>query len=231
MTVAIAAGALPPFVERLRHEGERRYHHRHPFHRLMHAGRLGRDELQRWVLNRHYYQTRIPVKDALIVAKSDDSAFRRMWLRRIVAQDGERPGEGGLALWLRLAEAVGLDPAEVASCRAVLPGVRAACDAYVDLVRDATLLEAVASSLTECFAPDLMADRIAAWERHYPWVDPGGLAYFRKRVIAARHDADHALAFVIAGATTPALEDRCLAAFVRKTEILWELLDCVQAAR
>ncbi|HJQ83926.1 MAG TPA: pyrroloquinoline-quinone synthase PqqC [Candidatus Binatia bacterium] len=217
-------------VERLRAEGGRRYHDRHPFHRLMHAGRLGRRELQEWVRNRYYYQTRLPVKDALIVAKSDDPAFRRVWLGRIRGQDGDRDGEGGLALWLRLAEGVGLDRDEVARGDGVLPGVRFACDAYVDLVRRGTLVEAVASSLTELFAPDLMAARIAAWERHYPWVDAEALAYFRGRVPRARADGEHALAWVLAHASSPADEDACVAALVRKADILWHLLDCVQAA-
>jgi pyrroloquinoline-quinone synthase len=218
------------FVDRLRRAGERRYHDRHPFHLLMHAGRLSRTQLQQWVLNRYYYQTRIPIKDALIVAKSEDPAFRRAWLTRIREHDGDRASEGGLARWLLLAEGVGLDRDEVASCRSVLPGVRLACDAYVELVRASGLVEAVASSLTECFAPDLMARRIAAWERHYPWVNTGALAYFRGRVTQARQDGDFALAFVLEHATTPEAQERCLAAFVRKTEILWHLLDCVHAA-
>jgi pyrroloquinoline-quinone synthase len=116
------------------------------------------------------------------------------------------------------------------SCRAVLPGVRFACDAYVTFVRDASLVEAVASSLTEFFAPDLMSKRIAAWERHYPWVDRAGLDYFRSRVPRARKDSEEAVAFVLEHARTPELADRCVAALVRKTEILWHLLDCVQAA-
>ena len=119
------------FVERLRAEGARRYHDRHPFHVRMHAGALDRDELQRWVRNRFYYQTRIPIKDALILSKSEDVAFRRMWIHRIVDHDGERDGEGGIEQWLRLAEGVGLARAEVASLEHVLPAVRFACDAYV----------------------------------------------------------------------------------------------------
>src|SRR4051812_29755335 len=162
----------------------------------MHEGRLGRDDLQRWVLNRYYYQTRIPIKDALILAKSEDPAFRRAWIRRIHDHDGDREGEGGLELWLRLAEGVGLDRAEVASCAGVLPGVRFACDAYVELVRERSLVEAVASSLTEFFAPDLMSRRIEAWERHYPWVNSDVLAYFRSRVPRARRDSEDAIDFV-----------------------------------
>ena len=142
----------------------------------MHAGKLTRDDLATWTLNRYYYQTRIPIKDAIIVSKSEDPAFRRAWIRRIHDHDGdvEHPETGGLALWLRLAEAVGLDREEVASCRRVLPGVRFACDSYVSLCRESPLAVAVASSLTEMFAPDLMSARIAAWEKHYPWVGAGG---------------------------------------------------------
>ena len=218
------------FVERLRREGEGRYHDKHPFHVLMHEGRLTKVQLQQWVLNRYYYQTRIPIKDAIVVSKSEDPAFRRAWLRRIVDHDGDAPGEGGLAQWLRLAEGVGLDPAEVASCRSVLPGVRFACDGYVTLVRDASLVEAVASSLTEFFAPDLMSRRIAAWEQHYPWVRPETMEYFRGRVARARRDSGEALAFVVEHATSHELQERCVAALVRKTEILWHLLDCVHMA-
>jgi pyrroloquinoline-quinone synthase len=222
-------------VARLRAEGVGRYHDQHPFHRRMHDGQLSRAELQRWTLNRYYYQTRIPIKDAIIVSKSEDPAFRRAWIRRIHDHDGQNdptPGapaaEGGLALWLRLAEAVGLDRDRVAGCRDVLPGVRFACDSYVTLCRDSPLVVAVASSLTEMFAPDLMSRRIASWEQHYPWVGAEALAYFRARVPRAQRDGEEALAFVIANAQTRALQEACVAALVRKTEILWHLLDCVE---
>jgi pyrroloquinoline-quinone synthase len=215
---------------RLRDEGARRYHDHHAFHQLMHAGKLTRAQLQAWVLNRYYYQTRIPIKDALILAKSEDPAFRRLWIHRIQDHDGDGPDAGGLALWLRLAEAVGLDRAEVASCRSVLPGVRFACDAYVELVRSSPLVVAVASSLTELFAPDIMSKRIAAWQQHYPWVGAEALGYFKVRVTRARLDGQEGLAYVVANATTRALQEACVAALVRKTEVLWHLLDCVHMA-
>lgn len=218
------------FIEWLRSEGAKRYHDAHPVHVLMHAGKLSRAQLQAWVLNRYYYQTRIPIKDAIILSKSEDPVFRRAWIRRIHDHDGERPGEGGLALWLRLADGVGLDPERVASCRDVLPGVRFACDGYVELVQKRSLVEAVASSLTEFFAPDLMSKRIAAWEQHYPWVKQETLDYFRSRVPRARTDSLEAIEFVVSHAHSYELQEKCLQALVRKTEILWHLLDCVQAA-
>jgi pyrroloquinoline-quinone synthase len=218
------------FIARLREEGSRRYHDHHPYHLMMHEGKLSKLQLQAWVLNRYYYQTRVPIKDAIILSKSEDPAFRRMWIHRIIDHDGTREDEGGLALWLRLAEGVGLDREEVRSLRAVLPGVRFACDAYVELVRERSLVEAVASSLTEFFAPDLMAKRIEAWEMHYPWVDRGMLDYFRSRVARARLDSKEALDFVIRSADSRQLQERCVAALIRKCEILWGLLDAVYAA-
>ena len=222
--------SVAEFTEWLRSEGASRYHDHHRYHTLMHAGKLTQLQLQQWVLNRYYYQTRIPIKDALILSKSDDPAFRRMWIRRIQDHDGATEGEGGLAMWLRLAEGVGLDREEVRGCRSVLIGVVFACDAYVQLVRERTLLEAVASSLTEFFAPDIMAKRILAWEAHYPWVAPEMLAYFRARVTRAKRDSGEALEYVTAHATTHELQARCVDALIRKTQVLWHLLDTTYAA-
>ena len=227
----------------LRRIGTERYHDRHPFHVRMHEGGLSQQELQTWVENRFYYQTRIPIKDALIVAKSSDPVFRRAWLRRIVDHDGTEPGTGGLELWLKLGEGVGLKRERLLACERLLPGVRFACDAYLTLVQQCSLVEAVgaaledsrfppveavASSLTEFFAPDLMSRRIAAFEQHYRFIDPAALEYFRQRVPRARRDSDEAVAFVLEHARTPELQQGCLQALVRKTEILWHLLDCVE---
>jgi pyrroloquinoline-quinone synthase len=220
----LSAGEL---MDRLRSEGAQRYHSHHPFNLRMHAGELTKPELRRWVVNRFYYQTRIPIKDAIIVSKSEDPAFRRAWIRRIGDHDGTKEGEGGLSEWLVLARGLGLDEEEVRSCRDVLPAVRAVCDRYVDLVRTRPLVEAVASSLTEHFAPDIMRTRVAAWERHYPWVDGAALAYFRARVPRATRDAEEALAFVVAHATTRASQEGCVRALIEKCTILWAMLDAV----
>jgi pyrroloquinoline-quinone synthase len=215
------------FIERLRREGASRYHSLHPFNVAMHQGALSREHLQRWVLHRYYYQTRIPIKDALILSKSEDPAFRRAWVRRIADHDGTKEGEGGLAEWMLLARAMGLDEEDVRSLRRVLPAVRYACDSYVELVRERSLIEAVASSLTEHFAPDIMRTRVAAWEKHYPWVDRAALAYFRSRVPRATRDAEEALAFVVENARTPALQEACVRALIDKCRILWAMLDAV----
>jgi pyrroloquinoline-quinone synthase len=230
------------FIGRLRAVGAHRYHDKHPFHVRMHEGKLDRRAIQRWVENRYYYQTRIPIKDALILSKSEDPVFRRAWIRRIADHDGaplgvdggsdarSAAGEGGLALWLRLADGVGLDREEVARFANVLPAVRFACDAYVSFVRGHSLVEAVASSLTEFFAPDLMSTRIAAWEKHYPWVDAATLEYFRGRVPRARRDSGEALDFVLSHARTDDDEAACEAALREKCEILWAMLDAIAAA-
>jgi pyrroloquinoline-quinone synthase len=218
------------FVARLREEGAARYHDRHPFHGKMHAGTLSKAQLSGWVLNRYYYQTRIPIKDAILVSKSEDPAFRRAWLRRIVDHDGVSEGEGGLAQWVRLGVGVGLSREEIVSLEHVLPGVRFACDAYVQLVRERPLVEAVASSLTEFFSPDIMSKRLQAWETHYPWVDAAMLEYFRRRIARARTDSQEAIDFVLAHASTREVQERCVAALITKCEILWALLDAVSAA-
>jgi pyrroloquinoline-quinone synthase len=233
MSSASDAGELlgsDAFIARLKAEGEKRYHDKHPFHVAMHAGKLSREQIQAWVRNRFYYQTRIPIKDAVILSKSEDSAFRRVWIHRITDHDGKQDGEGGIAQWLRLAHGVGLDLDEVKSLRAVLPGVRFACDAYVTLVRERPLVEAVASSLTEFFSPDIMARRIAAWETHYPWVEAETLAYFRGRVTRAKEDSREAIDYVLANAKTRAVQERCIDALITKTQILWALLDAVSIA-
>ena len=229
MTATTTRPPLPrdELIDWIRREGEHRYHDHHRYHVLMHEGRLTKPQLQQWVLNRYYYQTRIPIKDAVILSKSDDPAFRRMWMHRISDHDGE---DEGLELWLKLADGVGLDREEVASCRSVLPGVRFACDAYVTLVRERSLVEAVASSLTEFFAPDLMSRRVLAWEKHYPWVSAEMLAYFRSRVPRARRDSEEAIDYVVGHAGTHEMQELCVAALIRKTEILWHLLDCAYAA-
>ena len=231
-------GPAPPWPAaeleaRLRSLGDERYHHRHPFNQRMHEGLLSPRELRRWVLNRFHYQRHIPVKDALILAKLGSGAQRRAWIHRIHDHDGAPDGDGsdgGIERWLRLGEAVGLDRAALHSGAEVLPGVRLAVEGYVNFCREATALEAVASSLTELFAPDLMVTRIAAWEHHYPWVEPDGLRYFQTRVGQGRRDSEEALRLVHEWARTRADQERVLAAFTFKCEVLWCLLDAVEHA-
>lgn len=219
--------ARRPFVEALERLGAWHYHHRHPFNALMHAGLLGPSDLRAWVENRYYYQTRIPIKDALIIAKSEDSDFRRTWLRRIIDHDGLCAGEGGLESWRRLALGCGCDLERLESHAAVEAGVVRACDDYVALVRSLDLVAAVASSLTEYFAAGLMRERIGAWRRHYPFVADDALAYFRQRVNQASADAAFALQFVVKHAVTPESRAACLRAFRTKCSLLWRLLDAV----
>jgi pyrroloquinoline-quinone synthase len=207
-----------------------RYHDHHPFNLRMHEGRLSPEEIRTWVRNRYYYQTRIPIKDGIILAKAESPEFRREWLHRIRDHDGDGPGDGGLELWLSLAEAVGLDRSEVERLTLVLPGVRAACDDYVKLVESSDLLTSVAASLTEMSAGEIMRERLAAFERHYPWVGEEGLRYFRSRTVQAPRDAAHGLHFVLAHARSDEDQRRCIAALERKCEILWRLLDAIEAA-
>ena len=213
---------------RLRRILDEKYHHRHPFNLRLHGGQCSPAEVRRWIANRYYYQTRIPLKDGLILTKSEDREFRRGWIRRIHDHDGDGTRAGGLELWLRLAEAAGLDRAEVASLRRVLPGVRRACDAYVEFVASHDLLASVASSLTELAAGAFLGERAEAFRKHYGWIEEAGLAYFLSRTTQAPRDAEEGLAFVLEHARSSGEEARCEAALLRKCEILWALLDGVE---
>jgi coenzyme PQQ biosynthesis protein C len=211
--------------------GREQYHHRHPFHLRMHEGKLSRGQMQAWALNRYWYQSRIPIKDAIILSRSEDADFRRAWRQRIEDHDGSAGSisSGGIERWLRLAEATGLDPERVRRGNEILPGVRFAVDAYLDLVRHRSLLEAVASSLTELFAGKLIALRMDALHRHYPWME-GGLSYFENRLSQAPRDAQFAFDWVCRNASTRAEQELAIAALRSKCEILWAQLDALYFA-
>jgi pyrroloquinoline-quinone synthase len=217
------------FVATLRAQSQR-YHDQHPFHVKMNEGLLSRRQIQGWVANRFYYQANIPRKDAAILANCPDREVRRRWVRRIVDHDGTANGEGGIEAWLRLAEAVGLTRQEVRDECHVVPGVRFAVDAYLTFARTRPWTEAVASSLTELFAPDLMAERLAAFERSYPWVDRDGLAYFRARLTQAPRDSEHALEVVTEHCRSTDEQARAVAALSFKCDVLWSMLDAIDRA-
>jgi coenzyme PQQ biosynthesis protein C len=211
---------------RLRQVGKERYHHQHPFHLLMHEGKLSRGQLQAWVLNRYYYQSRIPVKDAIILSRSDDPQFRRAWLKRVVDHDGNAQQEGGIERWVKLGQASGLKRDRLIRCGEVLPAVRYAVDAYLALVQTRTFLEAVASSLTEMFSRDLIALRMDRMRLHYPWLS-GGLDYFTARLDQAPEDARFALQWVTEHARNRAEQELAIAALSAKCDILWAQLDAI----
>src|SRR5271169_913902 len=214
---------------RLRQIGEERYHHRHPFHLRMHEGQLTRGQMQAWALNRYYYQSRIPIKDAIILSRSDDPEFRRAWRKRMMDHDGDSAQEGGVERWICLAEATGLDRQLVMRCHEVLPAVRYAVDAYLDLVKNRTFLEAVASSLTELFSRDLIALRMDCLRQHYPWLS-SGLDYFTARLHQAPEDARFALQWVTEHARSRAEQELAIAALRAKCDILWAQLDALYFA-
>ena len=219
----------PPeeFVAELRAQGSR-YHHLHPFHRRMDSGDLSAQELRRWVGNRFYYQKCIPLKDAAILSNCPEVEIRREWIQRIIDHDGPREGTGGIESWLRLGEALGVSRAELMSEQHVLPGVRYAVDAYVNFARRRPWIEAVASSLTELFGPAAIRVRLDALERHYPWIDPAGLEYFRTRLVKAPRDAGYALELVVQRSRTREQQDAAVAALRFKTEVLWAQLDAIE---
>jgi pyrroloquinoline-quinone synthase len=206
------------------------YWREHPFHQRLHQGELSAHQIRTWVANRWYYQAALPRKDAAILANCPLPEVRRRWIGRISYQDGAHDGHGGLDAWLRLAEAVGLSRDEIIAERHVAPAVRFATDAYVTFARQRPWPEAVAASLTELFAPDLMRDRVAAMRRHYPWIDPAGYAYFESRTSAAASDAEVGLDLVLAHCGTRAEQDAAQDALAFKCDVLWALLDGIEHA-
>jgi pyrroloquinoline-quinone synthase len=209
--------------------GEERYHHKHPFHLLMHEGKLSRGQLQAWALNRYYYQSIIPIKDSIILSRGPDPVFRRAWRKRVVDHDGDATTEGGIKRWIKLAEATGLDPSEVRAGKGILPATRFAVNEYLNLVRSRTLLEAVASSLTELFSTKLITLRVEKLRQHYPWL-AGGLDYFEARLYQAAEDSQFAVNYVFDNAKTRAEQELALQALRDKCDILWAQLDALYFA-
>ena len=214
----------------LREIGRTRYHNLHPFHRLLHDGKLNRGQVQAWALNRYYYQSQIPAKDATLIARLPTTELRREWRRRLEDHDGQGELPGGVARWLKLAEGVGLDTQMVERADTILPATRFAVDAYVHFVRDRTVLEAVASSLTEMFSPSIIAERVSGMLSHYPWITPDTLAYFAPRLTQAPKDTDFALGFVKEHADSPERQQQVLDALRFKCNVLWSQLDALYFA-
>jgi len=218
------------FEQRLRQIGEQRYHDRHPFHQRLHSGGCTPDQVRAWVLNRYMYQSRIPMKDAAFLSRCEDPALRRAWRARIEYHDGTTERDGGIRRWLKLAEAVGLDPNYVASTVGVLPATRFAVEAYVRFVRDMPMLDAVASSLTEMFAPKIHSERIAGLLEHYDFANEESISYFRQRLEEAPKEVAFGLNYVLDHADTAEKQDAAAAALTFKTDVLWAQLDALYFA-
>jgi coenzyme PQQ biosynthesis protein C len=210
--------------------GAKRYHRLHPFHGLLHGGKCSRGQVQAWALNRYYYQAMIPIKDASLIARCQDRTVRRQWRSRLVDHDGEDETDGGIARWLKLTDGLGLERERVTSLREILPATRFAVDAYVHFVRDRSLLEAIASSLTELFSPAIIGERIRGMLANYDFVTRDTLAYFDQRPTQARRDAELALAYVKRHALTVADQEAVLAALEFKCDVLWAMLDALYHA-
>jgi pyrroloquinoline-quinone synthase len=206
------------------------YHSHHPFNMRMNGGGCSREQVRGWVANRFYYQINIPLKDAAIIANCPDREARRRWVQRILDHDGYAGDEGGIETWARLADAVGLTRKELWSLEHVTPSVRFAVDAYVNFARRAPWQEAVCSSLTEIFAPQIHRDRLASWPQHYPWIEPAELAYFRSRISLAQRDVEHGLAVTLEYFRTRAQQEHALGILQFKLDILWAMLDAIEKA-
>jgi len=214
------------FEARLRDKGAA-YHIHHPFNVMLNTGKASKEQVRGWVANRFYYQIAIPVKDAAVLSNCPDREVRRAWVQRILDHDGSGDDAGGIEAWIRLGMAAGLAREEVTDLRHVLPAIRFAVDAYVNFARRAPWQEAVCSSLTELFAPQIHQQRLAGWPEHYPWIESDGLQYFRKRVSQARRDVEQALALTLAYFGTRAQQERALDILQFKLDILWAMNDAL----
>jgi pyrroloquinoline-quinone synthase len=217
------------FEERLRALGTR-YHIHHPFNLRMNSGKCSPQQIRGWVANRFYYQINIPLKDAAILSNCPDRHTRRLWVQRLLDHDGSGDDEGGIEAWARLGDAVGLERRVLWSFARVLPGVRFAVDAYVNFARRVPWQEAVCSSLTEMFAPQIHRDRLSGWPSQYPWIDTGGLQYFRSRIPLAQRDVEHGLDVTLGYFRTPEAQQRALDILQFKLDILWSMLDAIEKA-
>ena len=213
------------FIAKLRAIGGNSYHDKHPFHLVMNEGKLSPEAIRGWVANRFYYQINIPIKDAAILSNCPLRDVRRQWIDRIIEHDGTQGNEGGIEAWLRLGEACGIAREEMLESRNVIPAVRFAVDGYVTFCRTKPWPIAVSSSLTELFAPNLMAKRLEAFKTHYGWVQPWGFDYFNRRLTKARQDSDCALKLTLAYCNTPELQQAALDALAFKCDLLWAILD------
>jgi coenzyme PQQ biosynthesis protein C len=215
---------------KLRDIGARRYHRLHPFHHLLHGGKCTKGQVQAWALNRYYYQAMIPMKDASLIARCLDQDIRREWRSRLVDHDGVSPSDGGIARWLKLTSGLGIDRDYVTSLKGLLPATRFAVDAYVHFVAEKTLLEAIASSLTELFSPAIIGERLEGMLANYDFVTADTLAYFSARPPQARRDSDFALDYVKQNAKTPEQQALVLKALEFKCDVLWAMLDALYHA-
>ena len=210
--------------------GQERYHNLHPFHELLHSGQLNHGQVQAWALNRYYYQASIPRKDLTLMARLTSPDLRCAWRSRVLDHDGYEVEDGGIARYLQLTSALGLDRDYVISTVGILPATRFAVDAYVNFVSTRSELEMIASSLTELFAPAIHKARISGLSKHYDWADDKSLAYFKKRLSEAPKDAQFGRDYVIREAANRAQQEAVLNAVRFKTDVLWAQLDALFGA-
>jgi len=219
------------FEAELRAVGPERYHDLHPFHHMLHGGKLNKGQVQAWALNRFCYQSAVPRKDAALISRVYDRELRREWLHRVLDHDGLPPDEpGGIERWLILTDGLGLDRDYVISRRGALPATVFAVESYVTFVREQPLTIAVASSLTELFAPKIHKERIAGMLENYDFIDDKVMAYFKRRLTQAPRDADFALQYVLKNAKTREEQEACVDAVRFKCNVLWVQLDALHHA-
>ena len=222
--------SLAEYEAAIRAVGAERYHDKHPFHHMLHGGKLNKAQVQAWALNRFCYQNAVPRKDAALISRLNDRELRREWMHRVLDHDGYGEEEGGIERWLVLTDGLGLDRDYVMSMKGALPATRFAVEAYVNFVREQPITVAIASSLTELFAPKIHKERIAGMLENYDFIGDDVMAYFKRRLTQAPKDADFALDYIKRHARTRAEQEACVDAVRFKCNVLWVQLDALQHA-
>ncbi len=218
------------FEAAIRAVGAERYHDKHPFHKLLHGGKLNKGQVQAWALNRYCYQSAVPRKDGALISRAMDRELRREWVHRVLDHDGFGDEEGGIERWLVLTDGLGLDRDYVQSMRGALPATKFAVEAYVTFVREQPLTVAVASSLTELFAPKIHKERISGMLENYDFINEAVMAYFKRRLVQAPRDSEFALQYVLNNARNRDEQDACVEAVRFKCNVLWVQLDALHHA-
>ncbi len=218
------------FEAAIRAVGAERYHDKHPFHHMLHGGKLKKPQVQAWALNRYCYQSAVPRKDAALVSRLYDRELRREWTHRLLDHDGYGDEVGGIERWLVLTDGLGLNRDYVISMKGALPATSFAVESYVTFVREQPITVAVASSLTELFAPKIHKERIAGMLENYDFIDDKVMAYFKRRLTQAPRDADFALKYVLDNAKTRDEQEACVDAVRFKCNVLWVQLDALEHA-
>ena len=213
------------FVHSLLKEGDKRFPSQHPFMKLFYEGKLTKQQMQGWAVNRYYFHRSIPSKEAAIVANCPDHV-RKFWAEKLMEEDGTDGKPSHPDLWLRFCEDLGLQRNEVKKAE-ILPAVRMAVDGYLNLARYRPWKVGVGASLTEFSVPKRMEKMIAAFQAHYPYVTEEGMSFFKEHMIADMEHGQLTIDLIKENCETPQDESEVKEGYFYKIDMHRVILDAV----